>query len=85
MGGMRYWAVIVLLAVASVPPLLIAAFIVADRLRIHLPGDILVFSAAGYMVYFGLPLSLGLVVCAAALAVGIYFSGRLSRSHKENP
>ena len=76
----RFRAVIVLLAVASVPLLFLAAVIVTDRLQIHVPGDILVFCAAGWMVIFGLPLSLILLLCAVASAVSIYCADQLSKS-----
>jgi hypothetical protein len=69
---MRYMFVVPFLVWASVPPLFLAAFVIADRLRLPVPGDILVFCAAGWMAIFGLPLSLVLVVCAAVSAVVIY-------------
>jgi len=80
-GMKRYKPVFALLAWAlfwaSLPPLLMAAFIAADRLRMPVPGDIVTFGAAVFLSYVALLASPLLLLFAAVYAAVIYIRGRM--------
>lgn len=78
----RYNSAFVLLGsalfLALVSPLLMAALIAVDWLRIPVPGDIVTFGAAVFLSYFALLASPVLLFFAAVDAVVIYIRGRVS-------
>jgi membrane protein implicated in regulation of membrane protease activity len=75
---MRYWFVVPLLVLASVPPLFIASFAIVDRFNIPVPVDgFLFFCAAGFMAGVGMPISLFLVLFAGVSAASIYVGRRI--------
>jgi len=86
-GMKRYRSVFALLAwalfLALVPPLLMAAFFIADRLQIPVPGDIVTFGAAVFLSYFALMASPILFFFAAVYTAVIYTWGRIEARRQQ--
>ena len=83
----RYRSVFLLLAwalfFAVVPLLVMAAFFIADRLQIPVPGDIVTFGAAVFLSYFALLVSLIIFFLAAVDAAVIYTWGRIETRRQQ--